>query len=230
LQNVTRTRQRARRLGALVVATAMLSWQTGWAQSDAAPPAKPSADAAPSSRPPPGPPPPGYAYPPPGYAYQPGYYYPVATYEPQPRWRPGQPAPDGYHVETKPDVKTIKRGVTMLVAFWLISVLAGAALNENEKPAPEDDNGVEPGDWSTLYIPIAGPFLTMKNTSTKQAGWPLLLIDGLLQSTGVIMIGVGFANRKEYLERNTAARFVPKLRLEPMVGPHSAGLSVTSSF
>lgn len=178
-----------------------------------------------------GPPPQGYppqGYPPPGYYYPVPYYVPVQ--EPPIRWKPGQPAPDGYHVETSPDWKTFKSGANLLVGFWLMSVLAGAALNAAEEPKEDDGDDIEKGDWSTLYWPVAGPFLTMKHTSTKEAGWALLLIDGVAQSAGVIMMGVGLAKQKEHLEPNSTARVTPRIRVAPLVHRRAVGLGLGASF
>ena len=214
-------------LATIFALAALLIAPVAIAQSDAGPAPSASSSAPPQRQ---SAPPPGYGYPPPpGYGYYPPPYYVVPVYEPRPapRWQPGEPAPDGYHVETKSDTKTIKSGVSMLVGFYLISVIAGAALNENEK---NKDNTADRKSWSTMYIPVVGPFLSMRNTSTDDAGWALLLVDGLLQSAGVIMTGVGIANRKEYLERNTEESSALKLHVAPMLGRHTTGVAVSASF
>jgi hypothetical protein len=192
-----------------------------------APPATaPPATGAPTQPPPASQPPPGYAYPPP-----PGYY-PVPYYVPPlepPAWKPGEPAPPGYLVESRVDVKTIRAGAGMLVAFWVISVIAGAALNKAEEPKAVDGDDVEPGDWSVLYWPIAGPFLAMRNTSTDQAGWGLLLLDGVFQSVGALGIVIGLVRRDETLLRN-AARVEPSLRVVPTLNQTGAGVGLLGRF
>lgn len=197
-----------------------------------APPAT-TAPAPSSAQPPPGYPPPGYpppGYPPPGYPPPPGYY-PVPYYVPvhaePPAWKPGEPAPPGYHVDTRMDVKTLRSGVSLLAFTWIVSVVAGAILNEAED---EGDDDVDPGDWSTLYVPVVGPFLTMRNTSTDDAGWAFLLLDGVLQSGATIMIVVGLTSREEYLVRNTARRRRPSLAVVPVVGTQHGGLGLVGRF
>jgi hypothetical protein len=183
----------------------------------------------PSGYPPPQYPPPGYGYPPPPGYYPVPYYVPV--YEPPPPWKPGEPAPRGYHVETRVDKETIRSGVGMLVGFWVISVIAAAALNQAEEPVADDGDDVEPGDWSTLYWPIAGPFLTMKNVSTDDGGWALLLLDGVAQSVGALAIVIGLVSREEYLERDAAgAKKKPSVAVAPFVGSKQIGVGVGGAF
>jgi hypothetical protein len=241
-----------RRALAASIGVTMLALASGvGAQSDEAPapteapdsppsPAPPS-PAPPSSAPPPSvapaettpptqapgygqPPPPGYGYPPPLYPVP--YYFPVQ--EP-PAWSPGEPAPPGYRVETRPDVKTIRSGVGLLVGFWIVSVITGAALNEAEQPKEEDGDDVEPGDWSVLYWPVAGPFLAMRHTSTEDAGWGLLLLDGVLQSVGVIAIGIGLASREQKLVRDSASAAL-ELRVAPTLHRTGAGVGLLGRF
>ena len=104
-------------------------------------------------------------------------------------------------------------------------------LNKAEEPAAEDGDDVEPGDWSTLYWPIAGPFLTMQNVSTDDAGWGLLLLDGVAQSVGALAIIIGVASREEYLERDAAAaKKKPSVAVAPFVGSKQIGVGVGGAF
>ncbi len=168
--------------------------------------------------------PPPQGYPAPAY-YPVPYYVPVA--EPPP-WQPGEPAPPGYYVQKKPNWKLVRRGAGMLIGFWAISVLAAAALNKAEEPAAEDGDDIEKGDWSTLYWPVAGPFLTMKNTSTDEAGWALLLVDGVLQSVGAVFVIVGFADQREQLKRSETGQ--GRITVAPLVGRHLRGIGLSASF
>jgi hypothetical protein len=152
------------------------------------------------------------------------------VYEPPPPWKPGDPAPPGYHVEKRVDVKTIRSGAALLVGFWVISVIAGAVLNSAEEEKAEDGDDVEPGDWSVLYIPVAGPFLAMGNTTTDDAGWAFLLLDGVFQSVGLLGVLIGLVSTEEHLERNTQSRLTPSIRVAPVVGREAAGFGLMGHF
>jgi len=221
----------------LVIAALLSSPRFAFAQDEPPPPEKkkPAADPSaqpsqqPQQQPPPGygqPPPPGYGYPPPA-----GYYVvPYYAQEPPPPWKPGQPAPAGYHVETKADGKTIRSGVGLLVALWICSVLTGAVLNESEEPKSEDGDDVEPGDWTPMYYPILGPFLAMKNLDSSDGGWAVLLLDGIGQSAGALMIVIGLVNRKEYLEANSTAKAGPRFMAAPFIGRRGGGFGISGTF
>ncbi len=169
--------------------------------------------------------------PPPPQGYPAPVYYPVPYYVPVPEpppWQPGEPAPPGYYVQKKPNWKLVRRGAGMLIGFWVISVLAAAALNKAEEPAAEDGDDIEKGDWSTLYWPVAGPFLTMKNTSTDEAGWAWLLVDGVLQSVGAVFVVVGFADQREHLKRSETGQ--RRITVAPLVGRHLRGIGLSATF
>ncbi|HMR10113.1 MAG TPA: hypothetical protein PKA88_30260 [Polyangiaceae bacterium] len=158
-------------------------------------------------------------------------YYPVPNYVPvsePPPWQPGDPAPPGFYVQKKPNWKLVRRGAGMLVGFWAVSVIAAAALNKAEEPAEEDGDDIEKGDWSTLYWPVAGPFLTMKNTSTDEAGWALLLLDGVLQSVGAILVVAGFSDQQEHLKRSASG--TRRITVAPLVGQHLRGIGLSATF
>lgn len=204
-------------IGALCVA------QQSFAQSESPKPAEPAPAPAPAP-----PPPPGYGYPPPPPGYYPvpvPYYVPV--HEPPPPWKPGDPAPPGFHVDTRVDKDAIRTGVSLLATLWVFSVIGAAVLNKAEDPKAEDGDDIEPGDWSTLYWPVVGPFLTMKHVTSDEAGFSLLLLDGVGQSVGALAIVIGLVAREEYLVRNTAK---PSVTVTPQVGSRQMGVGVTGAF
>jgi len=170
-----------------------------------------------------------YAYPPPYYYYPsyPVYAPPPYLVADPPRWKPGEPAPPGYHTETRPDWKTIVSGSVLLGTFWTVSVVTAGALNGHEHS--NDGNHVEPGDWNILCVPVVGPFLAMRYVDTQDAGWDLLLLDGILQSVGALGIVSGSLGGQEQLVRNDAA-LTHRLRLAPAFTRHLAGVSVAGAL
>ena len=153
--------------------------------------------------PPPGYPQPGYpqqGYPPPGYPqgyYPPGYY----PYPPPP---PGgaPPAyygpPGGYANNVAPsrpvNVKAVVSGSITLGLAWSISSIAAVAILDGAT----GPTGIEP-----LFIPVIGPFIAAGTTgafdtrnNNAQLGI-LLILDGLVQTGGLISIITGAAGRSD---------------------------------
>lgn len=188
---------------------------------------------------PPGYPPPGYAppgYPPPGYAppgYAPPAYYPATPPGYGPGYTPPLPPsaqralldpenpPDGYHTESRARSGMVVAGGVMLgIGYGISAAAAGAGLSDG------NDNLVP------LFIPVAGPFVTLNTARVFRGGEDTgedvgkvfgaigLIFDGLIQVTGVTLLVVGLAARKEVVVRDKpeAASAVPEIA----VGPRSA--------
>jgi hypothetical protein len=98
---------------------------------------------------------------------------------------------------------------------YLISALGASAA--------ASDGGGDSDKFVPLFIPIAGPFVTLgmldKNES---AAVPLFILDGIAQVGGALMFIGGFVASESILTRDERAS---KL-LEPkvMVGPRAAAL------
>jgi hypothetical protein len=215
-----RKRSSARIAGSIVLIRAIAHAQAPAQQpGNAATPAPAPQAPAPQAAPPPYAYPP-YAYPPPAYyPYYPNYYpyYPPPPHAPAepPRWKPGEPAPPGYYVEKRADWKLITGGSLLLGTFWTVSII-GAMNVKNE------------GESNSLYVPVVGPFFAMGFVESKGAQ-ELLLIDGILQSVGVLEIVAGALGGEEHLVRIDAA-LGPKLRVAPAVSRQWAGLHLAGKF
>lgn len=218
-------------LAVFLLSTLALSSSAGAQQ-----PPDPSASAPPGYAPPPpgyAPPAPGYA--PPGYAqpgYPPGYAppgYPAPGYAPYPAYAappPIQPTskmdpdnpPPGFHTESRIRSGLAVGGGVMLGAAYLISAVSAVS-----------DGGVS---TRPLYIPVAGPFITLKTAKVFYApkddvtyvgnvfGAIGLILDGIVQIGGATMLVIGVAVQKPVVvrDRPVTASALPQVG----VGPGSA--------
>ncbi len=202
---------------ALVLASASARAQqpnVGGTPEPPAPAPPPSAEPAPGYPPPQPYPPPGYGYPPPGYAYP----APPARPAPPPAempYDPNRPVPAGYHIDER-----VRRG-PLIAGAIVIGVPYVIGLNTAAAAGFENHSY-----W--LAIPVAGPFLTLatrnkvceKQNKTTQENWDclgdffvgmLLVFDGIMQTTGGVLVGVGLGATKQVLVRDTArVRFGPR--------------------
>ncbi len=184
------------------------------------------------------PPPPGYGHqpPPPGYGPPPDpYNYGVPPGTPPTwdasDWEEGDPVPPGYREDTRIRKGLVIGGAVTLGALWLVSVVvAGFAVSiEEADDATIDSNGLGPEDFYPLFIPAAGPFITIATTEASGAGLAFLLIDGIGQAGGLAMLIAGLAAQETYI------RPVPQygeltVEVQPIVAPGFTGMGLTGTF
>ena len=90
---------------------------------------------------------------------------------------------------------------------------------------PGTGQPIGPDDLAPLFIPIVGPFITVGTSEDIKRGrslkllLPLLVWDGVAQTTGVVLIIVGAAHKRVEVERSAPGppplSFVPELRVAP---------------
>jgi hypothetical protein len=80
------------------------------------------------------------------------------------------------------------------------SAYLGSALSVPLAAAGEGgrDEDIEP--YAPLFVPIAGPFITIGTAESDGAGTLWLAIDGLAQTAGVVMLIGGLASERSYLQ------------------------------
>ena len=165
-----------------------------------------------------GQPPPGGYYPPPGY----GYGVP-----PSPMLGPkkmdyeeGDPIPPGYHVETKVRKGLLIGGACTFGVMYLLSALTAAAVEDVQNVSSTGSRD----DYIPLYIPAAGPFVTIGTAHSSGVGTFFLVVDGIAQSGGLAMAIIGIAAPNSVLIRNDVGK--PGIQLTPMmVGKDIRGTS-----
>jgi hypothetical protein len=76
---------------------------------------------------------------------------------------------------------------------------------------------------SSMWIPIAGPFMQMKETTTS-TGKLFFFHVGLAQTAGALMLVYGLTQPRTLLIRND------QLSVVPMLSKDASGMMVTGSF
>lgn len=237
---------------ALVTALATSAWaQGGPPPGGAAPPPPTTAPPAPAQ--PPAPPPPGYGqpppgyYPPPGYGAPPGYALPPGYGQPpgyalppgygQPpegysqlgpkemEYFEGDPVPDGYRKATRIRRGLVIAGATTFGAAWMLSVITASISVDVHGGV---SGNMTESDSATLYIPVAGPFVSLATYDPSATGSLTLVLDGLAQSGGIAMLIAGLAAQQTYLRRTSRAERTVQLR--PLAGPGLAGMGLGGAF
>ncbi len=159
---------------------------------------------------------PQQGYPQPGYPqgyYPPGYY----PYPPPPPGAAAPPyygPPQGYASGVAPsrpvNVKAVVSGSITLGIAWSISSIAAIAILDGAT----GPTGVEP-----LFLPVIGPFIAAGTTgafdsrnNSAELGI-LLILDGLVQTGGLISIITGAAGRSDAGNWIGSHPAVPELRV-----------------
>ncbi|MCB9594643.1 MAG: hypothetical protein H6719_18130 [Sandaracinaceae bacterium] len=147
----------------------------------------------------------------------------VAVAPPPPPAPPPQP-----HEESRPILGlaisgAVMLGVSYLVHALLVSPLAGCDIDSCQSAW---------GDFRLLgAIPLGGPWaqLALKPPSSADVWGPYLVIDGVLQSAGLLMLVLGFAIRETRtvmaLDSNG-----PSFAVVPSMSPDGGGLRAIGRF
>lgn len=197
-------------------------------------------------------PPPGYGYPPPGYGTgypppgygqpgygQPGYgppgygpqgypygypmgYGPAMLGPPTLPYEEGQPVPAGYRVESRLRKGLLIGGLVTFGSLYLVSAFTGGAAQDDK--------------FTPLFVPIAGPFITIGTAKAEGVGTFTLLLDGVGQAGGALMAVLGLTLDQTLLVRNDleARRgdgVAPsRIRVTPLFGRGTAGLGLAGDL
>lgn len=141
--------------------------------------------------------------------------------------RPGDIIPPCYRLETEPRKGLVIAGAVTFGALYLLSAVAGAALeaDTNATYAPDDE---QDAFWP-LLLPVVGPFAalgTIKSSGEEDsftAGRTiLLLVDGLGQGIGLAMLISGALAEREMLVWDGVSGTGSQLSLGPAALGHGA--------
>jgi hypothetical protein len=125
------------------------------------------------------------------------------------RWDDDRAAPSGYHLEGGVRDGLVIGGAVTLGSLYLLTALTAAALHDTNRE----------GNPGVLYVPVAGPFLHLKDASSDTAKL-VLVVDGLAQAAGAAMLVVGLTAPRTFAVRNDAAT----IAITPVIGPGRAGV------
>jgi hypothetical protein len=132
-------------------------------------------------------------------------------------YREGEPAPDGYVEDTKIRKGLVIAGASTFGALYLLSVAVATSAQDDLS----DDEELAP-----LFIPVAGPFVTMATADPVALGTVALILDGVGQSTGVALFIAGLAARKRVWLRSDVAN----VTVAPLATRSGGGLSVVGEM
>lgn len=125
--------------------------------------------------------------------------------------------PEGYELRSEPKYGLVAVGATVLGGLWLASTVSAIVLDSQPDGTGDpnfDDN------YSTMFIPVAGPFMTIATADSSGTGTAILALDGALQLGGAALMVAGFMSSNNYL----APKF-GNVQVAPMVG-ETKGLSL----
>ncbi len=160
--------------------------------------------------------PPPEVYPQPVYV-RPAYSAPIPPGPEEMDYVEGTPIPYGYtRVEKTRKGLVIGGAITLGVVYGFSA--AFGAIGEDLRNANETRTNT-----ASMWIPVAGPFLQMKETSSS-TGKLLLFHVGLAQTAGALMLVYGLTTPRTLLVRND------QLSVVPLLSTDAAGAMVSGSF
>jgi hypothetical protein len=133
----------------------------------------------------------------------------------------GQSVPHGYRVRARPIKSLVIAGSVTFGTTYLASVLTAATMLAN---------GLQEGKTAApLFAPVVGPFITI-GTAGSGGTTPFLVLDGLAQLGGIVMLICGAAIEEKFLQRYAAGEAGPLealLHPEVIVSPRYGALRWT---
>lgn len=130
----------------------------------------------------------------------------------------GDPVPYGYRPDTRIRRGLVIGGAVTLGSLYLMSASFGSL-------ASDVDSGSD--DYTPLYVPVLGPFITINTANSRGSGTFFLLMDGVGQSAGLAMLIAGLAAPQSVLVRNDIA----EVRLSPVaVGDGQLGIGIAGTM
>jgi hypothetical protein len=160
--------------------------------------------------------------------YPPATEDPVFTYGPV-REKPsrrfeyheGMDVPEGYHLEETPRWGLVAGGTSVLATFWAVSAISAVMLDR--EAADEGDPNFDDMYWP-MFIPVAGPFVTIGTADSSGTGAAILALDGVVQAAGLGMFIAGFAAPKVEIVEDY------HLTVAPSAPGSQGGMSISGSF
>ncbi|MBL0214434.1 MAG: hypothetical protein IPQ07_11155 [Myxococcales bacterium] len=139
-----------------------------------------------------------------------------------------QTAPAGYTTVMRARKGLIIGGSVTLGATYLVCAMTAAAgADDARRQATYSDSpGTGKNELSSMWIPIAGPFLQMAHTDSSTANVFLFHL-GAAQVAGAIMLYYGLTTQKRVFVRND---LVGNLQLSPMTGNNTTGMALSGQF
>lgn len=128
----------------------------------------------------------------------------------------GQPIPPGYRLETRMRRGLVIGGAVTFGSTYLLSALTASVA--------VDAGGAD--EFGPLFIPVAGPFVTIGTAESEGTGTFLLVLDGIGQAGGVAMFIAGLATEEQFLLRNDIAT----IKAVPILTPTTVGFGIQGTM
>ncbi|WP_437893089.1 hypothetical protein [Sorangium sp. So ce124] len=133
-------------------------------------------------------------------------------------WREGEPVLPGYHPETRVRKGLVISGAIVFGTVYLFTAIGGGDAVYRGSPG-----------YAALFVPCAGPFLTLATTRQDDLETMALVLDGLVQITGAALLVPGLLVPRSVLVRDDVSQ--PFVLPAPVaLGPSSAGLGLVGRF
>jgi len=114
-------------------------------------------------------------------------------------------------------------------ATWLLSILVASVATSIEEADDElggDSDGISPTDTAMLYIPIAGPFISIATYDANASSTAVLMIDGIAQAGGLAMLIVGLTVQQATIRQVHQGG----LKVTPIASQDQAGMALSGTF
>jgi hypothetical protein len=139
----------------------------------------------------------------------------------------GDPIPPGYTVQRRSDrARLVVGSILFVIPYVLSALVAGTAVNATSAPTATNPDTPTGTQFAPLFIPCVGPFVTIGTTHTSDERMTVVyVLDGLLQTGGVVIFVSGLAFGEKFLQRTSQSPPKPTEPLHPEV---LVGLGSTS--
>jgi hypothetical protein len=163
------------------------------------------------------------------------YYWPAPTqyYRPPPGpaelpYQEGMQAPPGYELQSRRSIPLIVSGSVTLGVAWYVAFVVGymGLVLESIGCSGNDCQG---GDWALVMVPVIGPIMGAMTLDTTATARTALVMDGLAQVGGIVMLAMGIKTVSHKWVRVDDAKL--NWRLSPIrAGGSGMGLGVSATF
>jgi hypothetical protein len=128
----------------------------------------------------------------------------------------GMPVPPGYQVRKRSVRSMVIAGAVTFGSTYLVSLAVGSTV------LAADATSGKP--LAPLFAPVVGPFVAIGTAHSDGAGTLWLVLDGVAQTAGAVVLIYGLAADEKYLQRGQPSAADILTHPEVMMGPGSAAL------
>lgn len=125
---------------------------------------------------------------------------------------PDMGVPPGYKVTEQKRLGFIVAGAVTFGSLWVASCVAGGVFLDNNSSS----------GGAALYVPVAGPWISIGTLHSSASGTSVLFLDGLGQIAGAALFIAGMASPQKVLKYQYQSAKLD-LTLQPMAGPLTNG-------